>query len=134
MGLVLALLILAMLVLVYDLRREYLDRSRYLGTRRSAIDGSPGSSTGKQSQDCVGGSDVQLLPKALLPTAGAWREITYETGGKITRTALLNCPKCKLMIPLGEIGADGTIGQRIDCPREACSWQDWIKLDGWADE
>lgn len=62
--------------------------------------------------------------------SGCWRRL--RVSGK--QTASISCPECGNVAWLDhDIADDGTVTPSLVCPEEACSFHEWVKLEGWSD-
>lgn len=63
-------------------------------------------------------------------TPGTWKR------GKIgpRRLALFACPKCGLICSLSDhtIESTGRVNPSVVCPREGCSFHEWVALANWS--
>jgi len=60
-------------------------------------------------------------------------------GGKLPngrRTAIVTCPVCGLQASLSghQIADNGVVTPSLVCPRERCSFHDYVTLIGWTDQ
>ena len=73
---------------------------------------------------------MQLLQHTLSRYPGSWRRVLQF--GQAAPAVIAHCFRCAQTIPIdGEVAGDGTVAARIDCSREECGWQDFVRLDGW---
>lgn len=62
---------------------------------------------------------------------GTWKGLQRPVG----RSASFTCPVCGQTGALTdhEIAEDGTVSPSVVCPRDGCTFHEYIKLEGWQD-
>lgn len=65
-----------------------------------------------------------------IPVRGTWHGCRRADG---TRTALLDCPLCDLVISLSQhsITATGDVFPSVVCPHDGCIFHENVRLEGW---
>lgn len=63
-------------------------------------------------------------------TLVGWRYINLDDG---RRTAEIFCPGCARSGTLDDfdIGSDGSVPERVECPYIDCTFSDFVRLIGW---
>lgn len=66
-------------------------------------------------------------------TKGIWEGAQSACAACENRTALMSCPECGKICSLSQhiIQPDGTVTPSVVCPREGCTFHDYVKLEGW---